>query len=80
MQFLNAEQVVEKFNDLLAQVQEGEEISIHDSSGKVIARLAPPRLLSPRIPGLDADTVQIADDFNAPLPDDLLDSFEGVTR
>ena len=79
MQTISAEQVVERFEDLLAQVRDGEEISIQDSAGNIVARLAPPRRFSPRVPGLDAETVKISEDFNAPLPDDFIDAFEGIT-
>ncbi len=30
----------------------------------------------PRVPGQDKGEVMMADDFDAPLPDDILDSFE----
>ena len=74
---LSAEQVVEQFDDLLAQVQGGEEVIIHDESGRIVARLTPPLRQEPRVPGLDAGAVQIADDFDAPLPEDILRGFEG---
>jgi len=77
MLVLSAEQVVERFEDLLLQVQSGEEVIIHDETGRIVARLAPPLRQLPRVPGLDAASVQIADDFDAPLPDDILRAFDG---
>ncbi len=60
---------------LLERVEAGEEIDIA-RRGEVVARLVPVR--SARVPrlGLDAGRVVIADDFDAPLPDDLLSAFE----
>ncbi len=61
---------------LLDRVIEGEEVVIA-KAGKPIARLIacqPPK--EPRIPGQDAGKVQIAEDFDAPLADDLLNLFE----
>ena len=62
---LSVEQVAAQITDLLLQVQGGEEISIQDSAGNVVARLTPPRRFTPRIAGLDAETVKVADDFNS---------------
>ena len=46
-------------------------------AGRPVARLIPVgRPKEERILGLDRDTVVIADDFDAPLPDDLLAEFE----
>lgn len=77
MVVINADQVVSQFQLLLTQVKGGEEFSIRDDSGTVIARLAPPQSKMLRISGLDAGSVRVADDFNAPLPDDILRGFEG---
>lgn len=41
------------------------------------APIHPSKRARTRIPGIDRGRVQIADDFNAPLPDDTLRSFEG---
>ena len=61
---------------LLERVAAGEEILI-SKAGKPMAKLIP--LSKPqnnRVPGLDKGVVQIPDDFDAPLPDDLLELFE----
>ena len=61
---------------LLGRVERGEEIVIA-RAGRPVARLLP--LVSPkeeRLLGLDRDTMNIASDFDAPLPDDLLAEFE----
>jgi prevent-host-death family protein len=61
---------------LLDRVESGEEIVIA-KEGTPVARLIPcnPTRLK-RIPGQDAGKVQIAEDFDAPLPEELLRLFE----
>ena len=62
-------------SSLLEKVEAGDEVFI-THAGKPVARLAPfAGPLPPRIPGQDAGTVWIADDFDAPLPDDILADF-----
>lgn len=61
---------------LLAQVTAGEEIVI-SKSGKPVARLVPLAQSGADRPlGLDQGKGWIADDFDAPLPEDLLADFE----
>jgi prevent-host-death family protein len=61
---------------LLARVAGGEEILI-SKSGRPIARLIPYRKPdSPRVPGLDRGLFTVPDDFDAPLPPDIQESFE----
>jgi antitoxin (DNA-binding transcriptional repressor) of toxin-antitoxin stability system len=45
-------------------------------AGKPVARLVPAHAPTERILGLDRGRVTIADDFDTPLPDDLLADFE----
>ncbi len=61
---------------LLARVAAGEEIVIA-KAGLPVARLVPvePRPVR-RIPGTEVGNVVLATDFDAPLPDDVLRSFE----
>ncbi|MGA8305914.1 MAG: type II toxin-antitoxin system Phd/YefM family antitoxin [Candidatus Acidiferrales bacterium] len=61
------------FSKLLQRVAAGEEIVI-SNRGVPVARLIP---VSPRPLGLDKNRVQIADDFDAPLPPDIMDGFLG---
>jgi hypothetical protein len=42
-----------------------------------VARLVPAEATKPRVPGLQGQGYWIADDFDAALPDDLLDLFGG---
>lgn len=65
------------FSRLVEQAAAGEEIIIA-KAGKPLARLSPLRDgKGPRKPGCLAGRFHVSDDFDAPLPDDLLDAFEG---
>ena len=61
---------------LLKRVAGGEEVVIA-KAGKPIARLSPVAAPGKRVLGLDKDQGFIADDFDAPLPEDILRDFEG---
>lgn len=65
------------FSKLIERVLLGEEVTIA-RAGRPVARLvrATPRPTR-RVPGSAAGRVQIADDFDAPLPEDLLKEFAG---
>jgi prevent-host-death family protein len=61
-------------SELLRLVDSGEEITI-TRRGEAVARLVPPpRGARPEL-GFDRGRVMVSDDFDAPLPDDLLDAF-----
>jgi len=61
---------------LLTRVMGGEEIIIA-KSGKPVARLVPfNKRPTERNPGSAAGDIVLSPDFDAPLPDELLDSFE----
>lgn len=61
---------------LLVRVAAGEEIVIA-KAGRPIAKLVPVTGGSQkRIPGMDAGNAWISDDFDAPLPEDILQDFE----
>ncbi len=62
---------------LVEEVEAGGEIVIA-RAGKPVARLVPlAQATRPRKPGLLKGRIRIAADFDAPLPDDILDTFEG---
>ncbi len=64
-------------SDLLERVAAGEEVVIA-KDGIPLAKLVPLETRRPRRrPGGWEGRVRIADDFDAPLPPDLLDAFEG---
>lgn len=76
MKIVNVHEAKTHLSQLLARVARGEEIIIA-KAGKPIARLVP---VGParreRALDLDRGRAEIADDFDAPLPEDILTSFE----
>ncbi len=73
---VNVHEAKTHLSRLLGRVERGEEIVIA-RAGRPVARLLPVgRPKEERILGLDRDTVVIAGDFDAPLPEDLLAEFE----
>ncbi len=62
---------------LLSRVAAGEEIII-SKAGKPVARLVPFRKPKGKRPlGMDKGLFAVPADFDAPLPDDVLEAFEG---
>lgn len=77
---VNTHEAKTQLSRLLRRVAAGEEITIANR-GVPVARLVPiSKPKSRRQLGTYGDTIRIADDFDAPLPDDILDAFEGRTR
>ena len=61
---------------LLARVMGGEEIIIA-KAGKPIAKLVPYGIPNKqRVPGTAKGKIWISEDFDGPLPDEILESFE----
>lgn len=80
MKAVNTHEAKTQFSRLLRRVAAGEEITIANR-GVPVARLVPvPREKSPRVLGILGGELTIPEDFDAPLPDDLLDLFEGRER
>lgn len=74
---VNVHEAKTHLSRLLARVEQGEEILIA-RAGKPVARLTPYRARPEvRLLGRDAELFEVPDDFDAPLPDDVLDGFEG---
>jgi prevent-host-death family protein len=74
---VNIHQAKTHLSRLLQRVAAGEEVTIA-RAGKPVAKLiavGPARRRRPM--GMDRGKIWIADDFNAPLPDDLLKAFYG---
>jgi prevent-host-death family protein len=81
---VNPQQAEQQFSKLLSQVLQGEEIII-SVAGQEMARLIPssqrtalsskdqPR----RIPGIDQGRFVVPDDFDDPLPPEILKAFAG---
>jgi prevent-host-death family protein len=77
MKAVNTHEAKTQFSRLLRRVAAGEEITIANR-GVPVARLVPvPCKNSPRVLGILRGELTIPEDFDAPLPDDLLDLFEG---
>jgi len=75
---INVHEAKTNFSRLLQRVAAGEEIIIA-RAGVPIARLVPvERNIKKRPWGIDRDRIRIADDFDAPLPDDILAGFLGT--
>ena len=64
-----------KFSKLIGQAIAGQEIIIA-KSGKPVAKIVPfEKPAQDRVPGSAQGKITIADDFDAPLPDELLKEF-----
>ena len=73
---VNVHEAKTHLSKLLTRVCAEEEVVI-SKSGKPIARLVPwDQEKKNRVPGLDKGLVRIPDDFDEPLPADVLESFE----
>jgi prevent-host-death family protein len=73
---VNVHEAKTHLSRLLERVAAGEEIII-SKANKPMAKLTP--LSKPqmdRVPGLDKGVIQVPDDFDAPLPEDVLARFE----
>ena len=78
MKQVNIHQAKTQLSKLLRRVAAGEEIAIANR-GVPVARLVPiSSAKGKRGQGAYGDSIKIADDFDAPLPDEILDAFEGV--
>lgn len=78
MENISIHQAETNLSELLSRVELGEEIVISDQ-GILIAKLVPFRASSNRRSslGMDRGKFLVPEDFNDPLPDDILLAFEG---
>ncbi|BAZ06161.1 type II toxin-antitoxin system Phd/YefM family antitoxin [Calothrix sp. NIES-3974] len=78
METVNIHQAKTNLSRLLSRVEQGEEIVI-SNRGIPIAKLVPFRTSLDRRSSLGQDRglFTVPDDFNAPLPEDILVAFEG---
>ena len=73
---VNVHEAKTHFSKLLQRVRQGEEIIVA-KAGKPVAKLLPiAQGAARRVPGSARGKLVVAPDFDAPLPDDLLDAFE----
>jgi len=77
MQIINIHDAKTQFSKLVEAVSQGDEIVIA-RAGKPAARLVPIKATKTvRQPGAMKGKLQIADDFDAPLPSEIQSAFEG---
>ncbi len=75
MSSVNVHQAKTHLSRLLRRVAAGEEITI-SNAGKPVARLVPIGGAKKRRLGTDQGAFKVPDDFNDPLPPEVLDAFE----
>ncbi len=76
MTTVNIRQAKTHLSRLLAEVARGEEVII-SHAGTPIARLEPYAAAPPQRPlGRDRGLFRVPDDFDAPLPKEIIESFE----
>lgn len=76
MTTVNIHEAKTRLSELLQRMNAGEEIIIA-KAGRPIARLCPYEGARPsRKPGMDRGKAWISEDFDAPLPEDVLKDFE----
>ena len=74
---VNVHEAKTHLSRLLERVAAGEEIVIARAN-RPVARLVPvARPGRRRVPGTGKGRIRLREDFDAPLPDELLDGFEG---
>lgn len=76
MRTVNIHEAKTHLSQLLALVESGEEVVIA-RSGKPVARLSPIRPTDQRVFGRDRGLYQVPEDFDDPLPEDVLKEFFG---
>ncbi|MGH9741319.1 MAG: type II toxin-antitoxin system Phd/YefM family antitoxin [Candidatus Acidiferrum sp.] len=80
MKAVNTHEAKTQFSRLLRRVAAGEEITIANR-GVPVARLVPINgELSERKLGMFRGKFVVPDDFDAPLPEEILDAFEGKKK
>ena len=75
---VTSNEIEKNFSGYLGRVAAGESLLI-TQGGAPVAELKPitSSLVGPRPSGLCAGEFQVPDDFDAPLPDEILSEFEG---
>ncbi len=73
---INVHEAKTHLSRLLERVRQGEEIIVA-KAGKPVAKLLPVgEGAALRVPGSARGKITVAENFDAPLPDELLDAFE----
>jgi prevent-host-death family protein len=79
MSVIGIRQAKAQWTRLLSRVGGGDEIVI-TRRGRPVARLVPVKASGKRRLGIDEGVFNVPDDFDAPLPDDVVESFQGPSR
>ncbi|MBI4027246.1 MAG: hypothetical protein HY360_19835 [Verrucomicrobia bacterium] len=79
MKTLNLKELVKDAPALVAMIKEGEEVTLTEN-GRRLAKIVPfePSRRMPRPAGLAQGQFTVPKDFNDPLPDHVLQDFEGT--
>lgn len=77
MQTINIHDAKTQFSKLIEAVSHGEKVIIAKAGKPVAQLIAIEPALPVRKPGSLKGKIKIADDFDAPLPDEILNAFEG---
>ena len=73
---VNMHEAKTQFSKLIARVEKGEEILIARDGEPVAKIVAIRQQIAKRVPGRDRDLYKVPEDFDAPLPPDVLADFE----
>lgn len=73
---MNIHEAKTHFSKLIARVEAGEEIVIARDGTPVARLVAIGQPAARRIPGRDRGSFSVPEDFDAPLPEDILREFE----
>jgi len=74
---VNIHEAKTRLSSLIEQAEAGEEVVIARAGHPVVRLVAVGAKAPPRVLGALCGRVRLPADFNAPLPGDLLDAFEG---
>lgn len=77
MAIVNIHEAKTHFSKLVDKAMKGEEIIIGKSGTAVVKLIAIRNTKPKRIPGALKGQIKISEDFDAPLPADILKEFEG---
>ncbi|MBP7960490.1 MAG: type II toxin-antitoxin system Phd/YefM family antitoxin [Caldilineaceae bacterium] len=75
MPHFTIQEAQENLQRLIALAQNGEEVFIADGQNALVQLIALPRQGQLRVPGQDEGRLVVPDDFDDPLPDEILESF-----
>jgi len=73
---VNIHEAKTQFSKLIARVEAGEDIVIARDGTPVARLVAIRRAVAKRVPGRDRGLFSVPEDFDSPLPEDILSEFE----